>query len=594
MRNSSFSPNPIHVVLFLILALFATDTAFFSLSKAALWNKRYIVKKDGGKKILCDPYVVQKGDWVFKIFRQKGEISEKDYPAFITIFKNINPQVGDIDQIYPGDMVLIPLKIITRDTLPSEHTESAVIPFASISDTPIETIEIRKGDTISELIVQHFGSQDSKAYEEALNRFKKLNPKIEDPDQIVVGQKIHVPALKKVPLEKATTIIGDTPQSGHASILMQKDKSNHQSYFETEDTYIEPILSPPKIPKVDDQLRQIAMLLEATLFDKGSYHFPVKGKNDLRLDLGLFPVLRLKNNTRIIFLRPFSKALSELSTIRSQWEPVFFVRIPASPVSIYYLLDKIIGVVNLNRPRKMVTFKDGGIKTTVRSKWILQLEELPGQPHRYICLTPVDQKEGPFPETIFNYLTNHRITYWGVKPDGRIAETRSRPADHTTVIRRPIPISEPRTFIRRTLPALGWRYKEDVKISFPFAGIQVNAISNMLTVDAKRNCLIDFGSFAGESIAAIETTGLKVISLKDPFDPLTYMRTILMKLSHGYTQNPTIFVQNLKDEQGVSFTYPGLMIPQRDGQTLITSAFLTDEMKQFLESRGTQIINVAP
>ncbi len=595
MKTPPLIQNPVHVALAIVLMLFIADTTYLSLPKAALWNKRYIVKKDGDKKILCDPYVVQKGDWVFKIFRQKGEISEKDYPAFISIFKNINPQVGDIDQIYPGDMIIIPLKIITGDTLPSENNETAVIPFASISDTPIETIEIRKGDTISELIMKHFDSKNSKAYEEAIKRFKILNPKIKNPDQIVVGQKIRIPDLKRALLDGGARQTGITPQPGHAHKLLQEDSKHRQSFTNSEEPYIDPILEPPTISRVDDQLKQIATLLEATLYDKGNYRFPVKGKKDLRLDLGLFPVLRLKDNTRIIFLRPFSKALSELSTIRSQWEPVFFIRIPASNVSIYYLLDKIIGAVNLDRPRKMVTFKDGGIKTTVQAKWIIQLENgLPDQPHRYICLTPVDQNEGPFPETIFNYLSRNRITFWGIKPDGRIAETRSRSVEHNTVVKRQIPISEPKLFIRRTLPALGWRYKENVKVSFPYAGIQVNTNSNMLTIDNKRNCLIDFGSFAGESIAAIEATGLKVISLKNPFNAITYMRRILVKLSHGFTNNPTIFVQNLKDEKGVSFTYPGLMIPQRDGQTLITTAFLTDGMIKFLESRGTQIINVAP
>ena len=42
---------------------------------SAVLYRSYLVKYDRGWDILCDPYIVQKDDWVYKIFRQKGEIS---------------------------------------------------------------------------------------------------------------------------------------------------------------------------------------------------------------------------------------------------------------------------------------------------------------------------------------------------------------------------------------------------------------------------------------------------------------------------------------------------------------------------------------
>lgn len=554
-------------------------------AEAALWTKRYVVKQDQGKNILCDPYIVQQGEWIYKIFRQKGEISERDYPAFLDILKNINPQIGDIDQIYPGNLVLIPLKILTPDMLPLYSSESVAIPFASISDSPLKTVEVRKGDTVSKLLLEFYGG-NTKAYRKALKRFKTLNPHISDPNRIIVGQKIQVPAQKALMADDTRTL-SKTDTDRIATDVPQMDPS-------TEEGLTDPTTEETSVPLIADILKQIALLLDAELFDRGSYHFPVKGKEDLRLDLGLFPVIRLKDNTRIVFLRPFSKSLSDISVVKSQWKPVFFVRIPASPVSIYHMLDKVFAIVNLDHPRKKITFKEGGVTTDINAKWILKMENVPGLPDRHICLAPIDQKSGPFPETVFRYLAKHNITYWGVKPDGQIAGTSSRPYVNTGIVKQSIPIENQKHLIRKVVHALGWNYQENVKVRFPYAGLQVDAVSNMLTIDADRSCLVDFGNFAGDSIAAIEATGLKVISLRGQYDALRHIRQILKKFSLGYTERPTIFVENNSDGQGVSFTYPGLMVPQTDGQTLITSAVFMEEMKIFLESRGTQIIQIAP
>lgn len=586
-------------VLLFLLILSLIGTAVLSPAKAALWDKRYVVKHDQGQDILCDPYVVQQGDWIFKIFRQKGEISEQDYPAFLDIFKNINPQVGDIDQIYPGNLILIPLKIITQGTLPLYSSELVVIPFASISDSPIETVEIRKGDTVSKLIFQFFGSANTKEYEEALRRFQKLNPQVTDLDQIMVGQKIRMPAPPALEAGERKTYTPIPVNTSSMAAISERNATEQamtdvpKTSASVEDGNTDPISEQASVPKIATILKQIALLLDAELYDQGSYHFPVMGQEDLRLDLGLFPVVRLKNNARIIFLRPFSKALSDISVIKSQWKPVFFVRIPASPVSIYYLLDKVFAMINRNQPRKIIRFKDGGVTADIHAKWILKMENISGKPDRHICLEPVDQKAAPFPETIFRYLTKRHITYWGVKPDGHINGTSSQGYYNIGMTGQP-PISteSPKRFLHQLASALGWGFQENISVSFPYAGIQVNAVSNMLSIDTERACLVDFGSFAGNSITAIETTGLKVISLKGPFDALKYMRQILKKLSFGYTENPTIIVENNRDGQGVSFTYPGLMIPQTDGQALITSAAISDEMHNFLESRGTQVVRI--
>jgi hypothetical protein len=168
----------------------------------AFINKQYVVRYDRGWDILCDPYVVKKNDWIFKLFRQKGEISQKDYPEFLRIFKRLNPHVHNIDRIRPGQQILIPLKKVTRDPLSEPSPGVVTIPFLADSRMS-EALEkysspyrVQKGDFISILISRQFEGYGTQAYEQGMKLFRVMNPKIKNLNHIYVGQVIRIPDPK--------------------------------------------------------------------------------------------------------------------------------------------------------------------------------------------------------------------------------------------------------------------------------------------------------------------------------------------------------------------------------------------------------------
>ena len=575
-------------IIFLFTLLFISTIASSPVN-AALWDKRYVVKRDQGQDILCDSYIVQVNDWIYKIFRQKGEISEQDYPNFLEIFARLNPQIDDINRIYPGRLILIPLKIITQDTLPTRPSGSVIIPFASISERPIETILIRRGDSVSKLISQRFGDYGSKGYQEGIRRFQELNPQITDLNRVMVGQKVRLP-LAPPPNSKSFAMV-TPPKRAASRPKMQAAKKTAQNETEPASS-VDGQISPPGITGT---LKQVASLLDAELYDQGSYYFPMMAGEDWRLDLGFFPVMLLKNRTRILFIRPFAKVASDLKIVKSHWKNVRIVRIPATPVSVYQILDKIFASDHKNHPREKMAFKDGDVTVEILAKWILRMEDIPGKPHRHICLSPVDPKTGPFPESLFRYLAKHHITYWEIRPDGQITGTISRSDYHqTTGSAQQISAADSKRFIRDLASALGWAFREDVEISFPYAGIQVNAVSNMLSIDSDHACLVDFGSFAGDGISVIEASGMKVASVTNHFDSMGLLHYLFDKLSILYKDNPTIAVRAPKDGQGVFFTYPGLMVDPPDDQVLFTPTVISDEQAIFLKNRGIQIVRIVP
>ncbi|MBW2237725.1 MAG: hypothetical protein JRF39_01535, partial [Deltaproteobacteria bacterium] len=149
---------------------------------SAFVYKNYIVRYDRGWDILCDPYVVKKNDWILKLFRQKGEISHKDFPEFLRIFKRLNPHVHDIDRIRPGQHILIPLKKVRQDALPAQSPGVVTIPFLADSRMS-EALEkysspyrVQRGDFISILISRQFEGYGAKAYEQGMKLFRVMNP----------------------------------------------------------------------------------------------------------------------------------------------------------------------------------------------------------------------------------------------------------------------------------------------------------------------------------------------------------------------------------------------------------------------------------
>mgnify|MGYP000188450637 CR=1 FL=1 len=143
--------------------------------------KNYVVRYDRGWNILCDPYVVKKNDWIFKLFRQKGELSHKDYPEFLRIFKRLNPHVHNIDRIRPGQHILIPLKKVTRDALPEQSSGVVTIPFIADSrmsqalERHSSPYRVQKGDSISILIAKQFKGYGTQAYENGMKLFRDMD-----------------------------------------------------------------------------------------------------------------------------------------------------------------------------------------------------------------------------------------------------------------------------------------------------------------------------------------------------------------------------------------------------------------------------------
>jgi len=245
-------------------------------------HKHYTILSFQDKTILCEPYIVQKNDWLYKIFKKKGEISEQDFPFFISIFKQLNPSIDNIDAIAAGARIMIPLKSVNKHDFIPNHDGLVKVPVVEFKDKTTQTSQdlkikeytIAPGDTVSALIDRKFLKKGGGITSEGRHLFHQLNPHIKNIHQIHPGDRVWLP-------------IPALPRYAVKPLLFDKTVP---------------------VTVTDEQikyLKQYAATINGRLVHRGKLHFPGRdGGKEVELDLSRTPLIEKGNLNEKILLIP--------------------------------------------------------------------------------------------------------------------------------------------------------------------------------------------------------------------------------------------------------------------------------------------------
>jgi hypothetical protein len=558
---------------------------------SALLSKSYVVRYDKGMDILCDPYIVQKGDWVIKLFKQRGEISHKDFPEFLSIFKHLNPRIRDVDRIRPGQHILIPLKKIKKDSLPGQISGLVTIPFITISNLP-EIIKplstehiVQEGEFISRIIARGYGSYGTKSYKERIALFKLINPDIVNLDRIYRGQKLYIPdsSIRNKPWYKSLF-------DSSGNITIRADSNNLDVKTP------EPFIPTDQHDNAQPLFAAIVSILDAKLLNKGIYSFPEHGKADYKLDLSDFPLIELKNKTKILLVASTNKDKKinelELNTIKSYWSNVKIVPI-ANKASTEQALDAVMASIGKKAFKDKISFSDQGVKVEVHGKWIIKQPYFAGEEARHLCITPVNDPDERTHDSIVRYLEQHNIILKDFLKDFKGTKHKSKGAQKENTANLPVTIdfSDHKTVVNNLLTAMGYNYTQNVSITFPYAGIQIKALSNLITIGDGKSMLVDFGDIYGDAVLSIKKTGLGIIQINNKDNAHEVIRKILDALETSYTKYPTFLAAKRPDTCNTSLAIPGYLISNKEKhKTLLATTPVNDDVIQFLTNQGIKVI----
>lgn len=292
------------------------------------YYKQYSVFSFEGEDYLCEPYLVKKDDWLYKIFRRKGEISTSDFPRFLSIFRKINPKLNNIDAIAPGHQILIPLKRVDKKNYPQQPGPGVVeVPVLEFSikfkekdlARHVRKYTVRTGDTVSGLLGREFLKKGGGVSEAGKKTFSLLNPEIRDIHRIYKGTQVLLPdpsilsqpwftafLAREIPAEKQAEQQAGPPGPGHP--FSQRSR---------------PVLSQRDLSR----LKRYARLIRGTLMHQGTLHFPGQGEMPAQvLDLSTTPVLKEESGRKSVILPPdtlpedFDQDL--LAAMKAYWKKV--------------------------------------------------------------------------------------------------------------------------------------------------------------------------------------------------------------------------------------------------------------------------------
>jgi hypothetical protein len=556
----------------------------------AFYYKSYIVRYDQGWDILCDQYVVNKNDWVIKLFKEKGEIAHQDFPEFLRIFKRINPHIRDIDLIRPGQHILIPLKKIRGSTLPGQSSGIVTIPFVTISSIPealkaySAAYETRKGDCVSRLISRKFGAYGTDSYKEGVKLFRLLNPEVKDIDLIYTDQRIRIPepAMRNQPwYQSVLEGSGDVAASSAGRSSIQPDSSAPAS-LAAEDANEQP--KPPLV--------EAASALDAKLLNKGVYYLPQPDGEDVKLDLTATPLIELKDGTRFLILINGGIQESELNRIKAVWKNLKVI--PVQPESsTEQLFDSLFVPIEKEESKRRIAFSDDGVEVEIDARWIFKQPFSGAGSSRSVCVTLIGDPDERTPGSIVRYLDQNGIIVKDVLKDGGANEKKSQARRNKNTSTDAVftnPLNR-KAFVSDIITAIGYRFAPDVMISFPYAGVQVEAVSNLISTGDGRPLLVDFGDLYGDAIAAIEKTGFQVVQITTGDTVHAITKKLLEAIGVEYTRNPTFFAAKRPVEHNTSITIQGYLIEQPEtSKILLTDAVLKNEVVQFLSDRGVKTV----
>jgi len=577
-------------IYFVIITIVCMIT--FPCAYAAFFYKSYVIRYDRGRNILCDPYVVKKDDWVFKLFRQKGEISNRDFPEFLRIFKRLNPHIHDIDRIRPGQHIVIPLKKVDQDELPEQSSGVVTIPYltnVTLSEDATKDstdYRVKNGDCVSILISEKFGKYGTQSYQKGEKLFRLMNPQIENLNLIYAGQMIRLPDPK----------IKNQPQPPLDSEAIHKnperDRPDSSVAFD-EKISLSSGVNNPQEPS-DSPLPKVASVLDAKLFNKGNYYLPRPGQEDYKVDLSQTPFIKLEDGKRVFFISGDEKQDSDIQILKSFWKDVLIVDVDPDD-SMEKVFNTVFGSLEGDVIKHRLSFSDHGVDVEVQGKWIIEKPSKKDEAIRHLCITIIDDLKERTPQSIVRYLDQNNIIIKEILIGKSIEEPKSNVsrfniADKNLDI---IDTSDHKTFVKDLLMAMGYQYSPDKNISFQYAGIQINATSNLATKSNDNIFYIDFGNFYGDAIQAIEKSGYSIIQIKDNDSLDNIIQKLFGAMNASFIKNPTFMAAKRPADHNARLTIPGFLMDHAGTSgVLLTFAPLHHQVVHFLTGNDIRIIRI--
>lgn len=558
-------------------------------SAESMLYKDYVIRYDRGWDIMCEPYVVQKNDWVLKIFRQKGEIAHSNFKDFLGIFQRLNPHIKNINMIRPGQAIDIPLRKLEHGTLPGQASGVVTIPFVTrekVQDLVrkhAQYYKIRKGDTVSKLIARKYGNYGSKSYNEGVKLFQAANPQVTNLDRIYAGQKIYLPN----PEIRDESFYASIPDNAGERSKTPETTAAAPAPVSRGNAAAVPEPAPEPDPGLGT-LEQAATAVGGKLSRKGTYYLPRDGQTDFELDLSQHPMMTLPNQNQLLFTRQARIMDTDKTLFEDAWPDIKVVTYDEQS-SVTEIVSAIFdSQEEMASATGELGFDDQTVHVSVRAKWVR-----PQSDDRHLCITPINGPEEQTPVSIRRYLEQNGITLKELLPSGEATAVDPDSPTQRHAVKNVLAInaSSQKEFVKSLARTLELTYTPNVSITFPYAGIQVEAYANLIAMGNDREVLVDFGDLYGDAVTALRSTGMAVVQITSDDSYISVVKKILGALEKSFVENPSFMAAKRPAQYNTTITIWGLLYDHTaERRILMAGGKLHPAVTDLLSATGIDVV----
>lgn len=548
------------------------ETYSISLVKTAEIEKD--IRELDHKKVLTHVYTVRKGDWLWKVLRERGLLKKDNLPELLSVLKKLNNSLEDLDLILPGDKIIVPLKImpfsddIDRERLSPEEKPSAM-------ELKYETYAVKPGDSLVKVIKSRHSIAPEVLYDKYFKSIKTLNPSIKDLDIIYPGQLIRIPIDSSgISNEPVDMIIISEEMSPSASAVKKKNE-----------------IMPPEIYSVSRKLGIIFEEMGEDWIQSGEHFIPLKSGGQITLKAAFFPIINLQNGLRVIVDLKNGIPEKMVGLITSNWENYRVVHLSEDD-DLRSAMDKVLQVcdyIKVQEGDKDALELKGDIALKISGDWIITLLEARSDNRPSVVVVNLTSNRTPaIPWIIKRYLAGLgiKVIDYPQGDDDSIEEV----GEAEVVEGR-----DASTSIESILRLVGKSFSRGVEIPIyqsRKAAFELTVKADFFLKTNGRDAIIDLTGLPLEIISLLNEHQFLTLSLAVEKGPVNLVTKTLGFLGIQFDQSPHFFTA-IKgvDSENFRLTLPGISFSGVDGKEVFAAPLvLPNEIAIFLRQRGYEIL----
>jgi len=441
------------------------DTAHLSFQKTATLSAK------------TRPYVVKEGEWLLQIMRAQAGITKHR----LTVIKQLNPQIEDLNKIKPGQVVILP------------EMELPPVPEGEESSQTMN-YKIRKGDSISRIAMRELNIKLPEL-RKAVDDIKQLNPDIRNYNMIYPGQTLQLPRRSIVITKQEVKA-----QQAESSPKVVKDEAKDK-----------PII----LPRAHlDIIKVVTNRMNGALITLGKYYIPIPELGQVTIDCSTIPIVELDDGSSIFL--DFGNRMPDTlkNMIQSNWKNYHSVEI-GSGDNAAAILQKIVNASNTySMTRRTTPYTIGALPPLQLSlDWIITKRMKESKPYLQ-GLSFVSDNSRLLPKPMITYAERNGMIMTEIL-DGQGAA--SAPDEKYTLPQMSnMNVSTNMELVNSLLYELGYQTIRDSEVGILDAaasGFDFSIKADLLAKKGDKQIIIISKKIPQQFIDSLKTRGTETISL---------------------------------------------------------------------------------